>query len=67
MKKRVVKKKRLSLNKETIASLQHVTGGVDQENTVVTDTDTDTFPSGGPVICYFSDCNPCETQYCTQQ
>lgn len=65
MKKRTEKK--LRLNRETILNLKKVTGGLvlTRENQdVFTDTDGDTFPSGGPAICYFSDCNPCETQIC---
>lgn len=60
MKKKVtVKSKKLTLNKETLALLEHVVGGVYQQQDVYTDTDTDGNPSGGPVICWISDCNPC--------
>lgn len=44
--------KKLVLNKETLAQLKKVTGG-NQELVRV--------DSEGPDICYFSDCNPCET------
>ena len=49
MKKRTPKKK-LSLNKETLLNLKSVAGGM-----------IEGVASEGPVICYFSDCNPCET------
>jgi hypothetical protein len=62
LKKKTVKK--LSLNKETLAKLEQVVGGYVQQDDVFTDTDGDTFASGGPAICWISDCNPCETQYC---
>ena len=50
--------KKLTLNKETLARLQQVTGGlalqpIDQQR-----------PSDGPVICWISDCNPCDTDFC---
>ncbi len=50
MKKR---EKKLQLNRETIVNLQGVVGGaiVRQEGDV---------QSGGPMICYISDCNPCD-------
>lgn len=56
--------KKLSLRKETLLSLKKVQGGriAGLKEDVLTDTDTDTFPSGGPDICWISDCNPCETQ-----
>ncbi len=46
--------KKLQLNRETVVNLTQVTGGraIDGGGEVA---------SGGPVICYFSDCNPCET------
>jgi hypothetical protein len=50
--KKTAKKKKLVLNKETIALLKRVTGGLYQAERV---------DSEGPDICYFSDCNPCET------
>ncbi|HEX2642859.1 MAG TPA: hypothetical protein VHU81_07685 [Thermoanaerobaculia bacterium] len=66
MKKRVEKK--LRLNRETILNLKKVVGGavynLQQQDDVYTDTDGDGFPSGGGVICYISDCNPCDTQRC---
>jgi hypothetical protein len=65
MKKRAEKK--LRLNRETILNLKKVVGGMvlrKQDQEVYTDTDGDGFPSGGGVICYFSDCNPCDTQLC---
>lgn len=51
MKKR---EKKLQLNRETVAHLNQVVGG----RVVGDDREV---PSAGPVICYFSDCNPCET------
>lgn len=49
MKKR---EKKLSLNRETIVKLQAVKGGLVRN--------VDAVASDGPMICYFSDCNPCE-------
>lgn len=49
MKKRTPKKK-LSLNKETLLNLKSAAGGM-----------VEGVASEGPAICYFSDCNPCET------
>ena len=46
--------KKLQLNRETVVNLTKVTGGLavrQPEGEVA---------SGGPVICYISDCNPCE-------
>lgn len=43
--------KKLSLNKETVANLKQVAGGFVQEQNLA---------SGGPEICWFSDCNPCD-------
>lgn len=63
MKKSTVAKKKLSLNKETLANLELVKGGA----IVTTDGDTDGVPSGGPIICYFSDCNPCQEQLAVQR
>ncbi|MFL6193616.1 MAG: hypothetical protein ACJ75H_05560 [Thermoanaerobaculia bacterium] len=65
MKKRIAKKK-LSINKETLANLEKVVGGLYQaaQGDVVTDTDGDTFPSGGGDICWISDCNACPSQIC---
>ena len=48
--KKQKKVKRLTLDKETLARLQQVTGGLLQQEQVA---------SGGPEICWFSDCNPC--------
>lgn len=68
MKKRPLKKSKLTLNKETLAHLQHVVGGLRAtQGEVVTDTDGDTFPSGGGDICWISDCNPCPSQICVNQ
>jgi hypothetical protein len=50
MKKKTSKK--LTLNKETLSQLKKVTGGV---------YEVDEVASEGPDVCYFSDCNPCET------
>jgi hypothetical protein len=52
MKKRTPKKK-LSLNKETLLNLKSATGGIAR---IAQGVDSE-----GPDICYFSDCNPCET------
>jgi len=64
MKKRAEKK--LRLNRETILNLKKVVAGANfqMDRDVVTDTDGDGFPSGGPMICYISDCNPCDSQIC---
>lgn len=61
MKKKIGKK--LALHKETILNLKKVSGGraVGVQQDVFTDTDGDTVPSGGGDICYYSDCNPCDT------
>ena len=65
MKKRLQKKDKLTLSKETLAKLEHVVGGYPaQQSDVVTDTDGDTFPSGGGNICWISDCNACPSQIC---
>jgi len=50
--KKNVQKKKLSLNRETLANLKTATAGLYAREAT---------PSDGPVICYFSDCNPCET------
>ena len=50
MKKKTQKK--LSLNRETLLNLRNVAGGAYERDAVASD---------GPVVCYFSDCNPCET------
>lgn len=65
MKKKTGKK--LALHKETLLNLKQVAGGrlaLAQQDEVVTDTDGDTFPSGGGMICWISDCNACETELC---
>lgn len=49
MKKKATPK--LVLNKETLAQLQKVTGGLYQQDNVAN--------SDGPMICWFSDCNAC--------
>ena len=64
MKKRSLKKDKLTLNKETLARLENVVGGRAAQGDVVTDTDGDTFPSGGGDICWISDCNACPSQIC---
>jgi hypothetical protein len=58
MKKQLKKAKKLTLGKETLALLSNVTGGMAQAGQVKQETEP---ASGGPVICYFSDCNPCDT------
>ena len=65
MKKQLKKVKKLSLAKETLARLQHVTGGMAAADTIVKEP---TEPASGyPEHCYFSDCNPCDTvQQCGQ-
>jgi hypothetical protein len=64
MKKKVGKK--LALHRETLLNLKQVAGGLamDNQDRVATDTDGDTFPSGGGMICWISDCNACETELC---
>jgi hypothetical protein len=52
MKKKVQKK--LSLNRETLLNLKNATGGLYERQ-------VEGVASEGPDICYFSDCNPCET------
>jgi hypothetical protein len=44
--------KKLTLNKETVANLKQVNGGLLMQDKQVA--------SGGPEICWFSDCNPCD-------
>lgn len=51
MKKR---EKKLQLNRETVANLQQIKGGA------IVREQAGEVASGGPVICYISDCNPCE-------
>ena len=55
MKKQLKKVKKLTLDKETLARL-NVVGGVAVGGKVATEP-----ASGGPDICWFSDCNPCDT------
>jgi hypothetical protein len=55
MKKQLKKVKKLTLDKETLARL-NVVGGVAAGDKVATEP-----ASGGPEICWFSDCNPCDT------
>jgi hypothetical protein len=55
MKKQIKKVKKLTLDKETLARL-NVVGGVLALQKAATEP-----ASGGPDICYFSDCNPCDT------
>jgi hypothetical protein len=50
--------KKLQLNRETIANLHQVKGGALAIRQIGAEGD---IPSAGPDICYFSDCNPCET------
>lgn len=52
--KKQKKVKKLKLDKETLARLQQVTGGLYQQQ-------IDGVASEGPEICWFSDCNPCDT------
>jgi hypothetical protein len=49
--KKQKKVKKLTLDKETLARLQQVAGGLVQQYQQVA--------SGGPEICWISDCNPC--------
>ncbi|MFL6262839.1 MAG: class I lanthipeptide [Thermoanaerobaculia bacterium] len=55
MKKHLKKVKKLTLDKETLARL-NVVGGLYAAQKEATEP-----ASGGPDICYFSDCNPCDT------
>ena len=55
MKKQLKKIKKLTLDRETLARL-NVTGGVVADQRLATEP-----ASGGPEICWFSDCNPCDT------
>lgn len=57
--KKQKKAKKLTLDKETLARLQQVTGGLYQGDVAM--------DSEGPVICWFSDCNPCDTDLGCQQ
>lgn len=56
MKKQLKKVKKLTLDRETLARL-NVTGGM-----AAADQKLATEPASGyPEHCYFSDCNPCDT------
>jgi hypothetical protein len=56
VKKQLKKAKKLTLDKETLARL-NVTGSmVDVDQKAFTEP-----ASGYPEHCYFSDCNPCDT------
>lgn len=56
MKKLLKKKvKKLTLDRETLARL-NVVGGLAAADKLATEP-----ASGGPDICWFSDCNPCDT------
>lgn len=54
--KKQKKVKKLTLDKETLARLQQVTGGLyaNQKEIGIGAA------SEGPEICWFSDCNPCD-------
>ncbi len=56
MKKQLKKVKKLTLDKETLARLNVVGGVAANQQQVATEP-----ASGGPDICWFSDCNPCDT------
>lgn len=62
MKKQLKKKvKKLTLDRETLARLNVVGGMYANQQQIATEP-----ASGGPNICWFSDCNPCDTvQQCT--
>ena len=51
--KKKAQKKPISLNRETVAILQQVASGLYQNQAEIGAA------SGGPEICWFSDCNPC--------
>jgi hypothetical protein len=53
VKKQIKKVKKLTLDKETLARL-NVVGGLYANQQIEP-------ASGGPEICWFSDCNPCNT------
>jgi hypothetical protein len=55
MKKQLKKAKKLTLGKETLTLLSNVTGGLAVARQATEPA------SGGGNICYFSDCNPCDT------
>jgi hypothetical protein len=56
VKKQLKKVKKLTLDKETLARL-NVTGGLANANQKQVMEPA----SGGPNICWFSDCNACDT------
>jgi hypothetical protein len=56
VKKQLKKVKKLTLDKETLARL-NVTGGLANANQRLATEPA----SGGPNICWFSDCNACDT------
>jgi hypothetical protein len=57
VKKQLKKVKKLTLDKETLARLNVVGGVVAGDNQKAATEPA----SGGPEICWFSDCNPCDT------
>jgi hypothetical protein len=59
--KKQKKSKKLTLDKETLARLQQASGGL---AAALAPIEGDR-PSAGPVICWISDCNPCDTDFCT--
>jgi hypothetical protein len=56
VKKQLKKVKKLTLDKETLARLNVIGGMVAADQKEITEP-----ASGGPNICWFSDCNPCDT------
>ncbi len=48
--------KKLYLTRETLVRVQNVNGAMPDNATL---PDENTVASGGPAICYISDCNPC--------
>jgi hypothetical protein len=63
MKKHLKPVKKLTLAKETLIRLENVVGGM-AAVTVAVATEP---ASGGPDRCWFSDCNPCDTDLqCSQ-
>jgi hypothetical protein len=49
--------KKLYLTRETLVRLQNVNGAMAAAPATLPDENT--VASGGPAICYISDCNPC--------
>lgn len=49
--KKIKREKKLSLNKETVANLRDVDGGLQLQDRRMSD---------GPMICLISDCSPCD-------